>query len=153
MKERHHGGNSAGRLVNYVMLALITAMLFIFASGQSRGERPLPTDVRKDHGYQPVDSQGLKDRVVSDRYGFDHEAPEARPRENGFHDDRTAEKKTELESYHGHDRNEGVAERVLPNDEPLGHALGPRGADVLLVQDFEEGGKRESRHDGGHDRS
>lgn len=63
MKKRHHGKNSTGRFVYCLMLTLITGMIFLTAPGTSRGDRPLPSDVRKDHGYPPVNVQSQQNQV------------------------------------------------------------------------------------------
>ncbi len=62
MKYQHRNRRS-GTLIRCIILALGVAVLFMTAPEPSRGERPLPSDIRKDHGYQPIDSQSLKNQV------------------------------------------------------------------------------------------
>ncbi len=57
----------AGAL-NCILIVLGILCLAIIIPGSSRGDRPLPSDIRKDHGYQPVDQQSLKEGVPDAQY-------------------------------------------------------------------------------------
>lgn len=67
MKDQRRKSTTGG-LIFCVLLACAMAILFVMVPAPSRGERPLPGDVRKDHGYQPIDSQSLKNQVPSADY-------------------------------------------------------------------------------------
>src|SRR6266851_1930054 len=53
----------------------------------------------------------------------------------GHHE--AADQKCRLDADQGHDRQQSVLQRMPVDDDPLDQAFGPRGADVILAQDFE----------------
>src|SRR2546425_12970875 len=73
----------------------------------------------------------LRERIVALIDRPQHEAADAGEREDLLDHDRSAEQDSDLQSGHGHDRDQRVLERVLEDDEAIGEALGRRRADVL----------------------
>ena len=79
--------------------------------------------------------------------GVDDQAAHPRERKHLLDDDRPTDQVDELGAGHGHHRDQRVPERVLVDDAAVGHALGARGADVVLPQHVQHAAAREARHD------
>jgi len=62
MKTRHRR-NTAKTLRYFIAFTICTTFLTLIVPGLSRAARPLPSDVRKDHGYPTPDTQGTKNAV------------------------------------------------------------------------------------------
>jgi len=76
-----------------------------------------------------------------------------RHREHGLGDDRPAQQQAELQPGHRDQRQRRVGERVAADDDPLGHALGPRGPHVVEVDDLQharpDDAQQQRRREGG----
>ena len=57
--------------------------------------------------------------------------PDARPGENLLHEHHAAQQVAEPHARHGDDRDKGVAQRMVGDDPPFAHPLGPGRADVV----------------------
>src|SRR5581483_9500546 len=102
-------------------------------------------DIREANGQDAA----LDDIVVAVADGGDGEAAESGPGKDRFRHDGAGEQRAELQSNDGQHGDERVAERVAIDDVALGHALGARGADVVLAEFFEHGCAHHAGEDGG----
>src|SRR2546427_4505053 len=104
--------------------------------------------VRQGEQRREGQHDALHHRVVASEDRVDQEQPKPRPAEHRFGEDRPAEQGAELEPDGGDDRDERVAEGVTPEDRPLGEALGPRRAYVVLPEHLEYARPRHARDEG-----
>ena len=81
-------------------------------------------------------------------YGGEAEAGHA---EHDLGDDRAAEQDADVDAELGDDRRQRRAQRVPEDHPPLGQALRPCGADVVLTHDVEHRPARQPGVDGGGD--
>src|SRR4029077_17855549 len=105
-------------------------------------------EVREDDHDRDEHHQGLHDRVVPPQDRLHQEAREPGQVEDGLGHHEAADEERELDADHGHHRQDRVLERVAPDDDAAGLALGPRGADVVLAHHLEQRGARDA-HDQG----
>ena len=78
-------------------------------------------------------------RIAVQQAGLEQPAHRV-PLEDGLGDHGAAEQAADVEGDDGGERDERVAEGVPHDDRPLGEALGPGRADVVLVQHLEHAG-------------
>src|SRR5712692_8918225 len=81
-------------------------------------------DCHKSDGVHQHDARDQ--RIIARGDAGDQEVADAGPREHGLHDDRASEQGAQLEADDGHDRDQGVAQDVAPEDHAVHQALGPR---------------------------
>src|SRR5512132_420215 len=93
--------------------------------------------VRENHDRGDEHDEALHDRIVAPQDGLDEEARDARQVEHGLRDDEAADQERELDADDGHDGQNRVLERVVPDHHPLPLPLGPRRPDVVLPHHFQ----------------
>src|SRR5439155_9538477 len=71
---------------------------------------------RHEH-HRDEQDRGLRERIVALIDRPQHEPADAGERENLLDHDRSTEQDSDLQSGHGHDRDQRVLERVLEDDE------------------------------------
>src|SRR5215813_11765494 len=91
------------------------------------------------------EDHALHYRIVAPENGRDDEAAQSRDVEDDLRDDGPADQHSSGDADHGDHGHQRVAERVLPRHHALGQALGPRGADVVLLQHLEHAGAADPR--------
>src|SRR5262252_9138780 len=97
------------------------------------------------HHHEPEgdeEHEGLHHGIVAMGDRVDHETPHAVQGEHRLRDHEAADEERELRADQGDDGQHGVAEGVADDHRALAETLGPRGADVVVAQDLEEGGPR-----------
>jgi hypothetical protein len=87
----------------------------------------------------------LHGRIVPRGDGLDHVASEPGPGEDHLDEDRPAQHVAELEADHRHRRDQGVPERMPPDDRAFGQPLRPGGPNVVLAEHVEHAGAGEAR--------
>ena len=101
------------------------------------------SEVRQDDDDGDEHDEVLHDGVVAPEDGLHEEAGEAGKVEHRLRDDEPADQEGELDPDDRDHGQDGVLERVAPDDDALGLALGPRRADVVLAQHLEQGRARD----------
>src|SRR3989454_628179 len=91
---------------------------------------------------------GLHDGVVARGDGLEDQPPQPRPREDGLRHYRAAEELHEQEDGEGDDRQQGVAQAVLPEHHLLVQPLEPRELDVIRAEHLQHRGPRETQDRG-----
>ena len=66
--------------------------------------------------------------------------PEPRPREHGLHRDGAGDDETEVQRGERHDRQQGVRDYMLAQDQRFAHSFGPGGGDVVFVHRLDDAG-------------
>src|SRR6266571_190362 len=94
-------------------------------------------EIHQHHDEGEDEDSSLDDGEVQLANGADDEPAQSGHREHGLSDDGAAEEDTELEPSHGDERQGGVDQGVVPDDDPLGDPLGARRAHVVEVDHFE----------------
>src|SRR4051794_31582906 len=118
--------------------ALVATWMSIRLGESNSGVDPRVQEV--DDQVERDDADGRKDddplsrRQVEPFDRLDCSPPQPRESENGFREDRPAERNADVHAEHGDDRQERVPQHVRAQDDPLGRALGASGADVVLAE-------------------
>src|SRR5262249_9137492 len=94
------------------------------------------------------EDHALHHGIVTPENGRDDEPPQAGDVEDDLGDDGAADQHGGGDADHGDHGHERVAEGVHPRHHALGQALGPRGADVVLLQHLEHAGAADPRDEG-----
>src|ERR1700694_45668 len=89
------------------------------------------------------------ERNVEGKDGVDRLLADAGPREHAFDHDHAGEEIAEIHPELADDHGQGVGNGVFLDDLALGQSLGPRGADVIALQDVEQAGAQQPRVIGG----
>src|SRR5690625_161697 len=90
--------------------------------------------------------RALDDGEVAGVDRLDDEAADAGPGEHDLGHHGTAEQRSELYADDGDDRQQGVAESMLVNDDVVAQAFGAGGAHVVTVEHFQQAGTHQARH-------
>src|SRR4030095_8322885 len=99
------------------------------------GVREIDDQVDDDERERRHEREALHLLIVARDDRVDAEGAEARHREQRLHDDGAPDEEADLETHHGHGRDQGILQGVLQDDRPLAQALGARGRDVLGAND------------------
>ena len=96
--------------------------------------------VDQDEAQAQHDDRALCHREVAGQDGTHRQPPDAGPGEDGFRHHRTAQQEADLKPDQRHHRDQRVAQSVARPHQPLGQALGPRGAHMVLAQHVQHRG-------------
>src|SRR5438309_755807 len=111
-------------------------------------------DETDDDDEERDDDHGrLHDGVVTGRDGVQNVTADTDSAEDRLGEDRPAEERSELQPDDGHDRNEGVLERVTEDNHPCREAFRGRWHEVIAAQDLEHSGPLHNRDNGNLDRT
>src|SRR5262249_51867584 len=95
-------------------------------------------EVRQHEEEAHEEDRPLDDGVVALKDGPEDEPSHPRKGEDLLGHDDTAEEVADLDAGHRDERDQAVLEGMAPDHARLRHALGPRRANVVLPQGFEE---------------
>src|SRR6266545_6523681 len=116
--------------------------------------------VYEQEGNRDQQDAALDHRIVAGEDRVHHEPSDAWQGEHRLDEDRASQQRAELQADHGDYRIQRVAERVLVDDESIGHAIRAQRPDEVLADDFEHRragqaglvcGARYAEHDRGQD--
>src|SRR5882672_1741075 len=103
-------------------------------------------EVGDDHDDRGEHDEVLDHRIVTPQDRLNQEPRDAGQVEDGLGDHEPADEERELDPDDGDDGQQGVLERVTPDDDAPGLSLRPRRPDVVLAHHLEQGRARDT-HD------
>ena len=93
----------------------------------------------------------MQRRVVARVERVDNDLAEAWTGKDDFRQHRVTDQHTQIEADDGYDRDQHIAQRMTPDDEPGRHAFGSRGADVVFAQRVQHARAGDAGDVGDHD--